>query len=233
MSLSFTYTSYVEVYPSLLFFITGCVCMCLDYSKPAWWKPMLSESKIVPIKTQFTVLPTVCMNILQYWILTFILDYNYIQIRETLSLNYTIYNFIFRLGILMSFVFIWTYFVHRGIHHPSIYSYVHKKHHEFQHPFGFESLYSHPLENFLMNYIPHIVGYFLFDINEAVIIAIYSYVITILTHCGHEWSWSHYIFSSDHDVHHEKFNYNYGFGMPWMDKLMGTHKPRQGSVSFY
>jgi lathosterol oxidase len=232
MDSMFTYTLYVEIYPLLLYFVMGWICMWFDYVRPTWWKPMICGTKIVPVATQITVLPIVIVNTLQYCIFTGILDYNFSHIRDSLISNYTIYNLVFRFGIIVPFILVWTYFIHRGLHHPRIYSYIHKKHHEFQHPFGFESYYMHPVETFLIGYIPHIPGYFLFNIHEAMIIGMYIHILAILTHCGHEWSWSHYVFDNSHDVHHEKFNYNYGFGMPWMDKLMGTYKCRPKRVSF-
>ena len=40
----------------------------------------------------------------------------------------------------------WHYWVHRLLHHRSIYKYVHKVHHHFQAPFGMVAEYAHPVE---------------------------------------------------------------------------------------
>ena len=40
----------------------------------------------------------------------------------------------------------WHYFLHRLLHHNSIYKYVHKMHHNFQAPFGAVAEYAHPIE---------------------------------------------------------------------------------------
>lgn len=40
----------------------------------------------------------------------------------------------------------WHYFAHRGLHHKSIYKYIHKLHHEFSAPFGLAAEYAHPIE---------------------------------------------------------------------------------------
>ena len=40
----------------------------------------------------------------------------------------------------------WHYWMHRLLHHHSIYKYVHKVHHHFQAPFGMVAEYAHPVE---------------------------------------------------------------------------------------
>ena len=38
----------------------------------------------------------------------------------------------------------WFYWCHRALHHPSIYRFVHKQHHEFKEPTGIAAFYAHP-----------------------------------------------------------------------------------------
>jgi len=50
------------------------------------------------------------------------------------------------------------YYVHRLLHHPKIYKYIHKRHHEWKTPIALASFYSHPLEHFLVNLVPVYLG---------------------------------------------------------------------------
>lgn len=50
------------------------------------------------------------------------------------------------------------YTVHRALHHPRIYKYIHKKHHEFSAPIAGASTYAHPLEHYFSNLVPILVG---------------------------------------------------------------------------
>ncbi|GAC92749.1 sterol desaturase [Pseudozyma hubeiensis SY62] len=50
------------------------------------------------------------------------------------------------------------YAVHRALHHPKIYKYIHKKHHEFSAPIAGASTYAHPLEHYFSNLLPILVG---------------------------------------------------------------------------
>jgi sterol desaturase/sphingolipid hydroxylase (fatty acid hydroxylase superfamily) len=47
----------------------------------------------------------------------------------------------------------------------------------------------------------------------------------VLDHSGVRFDCGIYS-SADHDLHHEKFNCNYGFPVPWLDWLHGTYAVR-------
>lgn len=38
------------------------------------------------------------------------------------------------------------YWSHRTLHHPKLYPYIHKLHHEYYNPISLSALYSHPIE---------------------------------------------------------------------------------------
>lgn len=50
------------------------------------------------------------------------------------------------------------YWGHRLLHHPKLYSKIHKKHHEFYSTVSFAAEYAHPLEFCLTNVLPSFVG---------------------------------------------------------------------------
>lgn len=50
------------------------------------------------------------------------------------------------------------YYSHRLLHHPSIYKYIHKRHHEWQTPVALVAIYSHPIEHAISNVIPVMAG---------------------------------------------------------------------------
>ena len=56
----------------------------------------------------------------------------------------------------------WFYWTHRAAHHPSIYRYVHKQHHEFYVPVSICAGYAHPLEDLVVNLGSTLVGPVLF-----------------------------------------------------------------------
>ncbi|XP_063709219.1 fatty acid hydroxylase domain-containing protein 2-like [Culicoides brevitarsis] len=70
----------------------------------------------------------------------------------------TIPEFLFQIygcWFLREFVF---FYMHRLIHHRSLYEHVHKKHHRWTAPIALSAVYCTPAEHVICNYIPIVVG---------------------------------------------------------------------------
>lgn len=50
------------------------------------------------------------------------------------------------------------YFVHRALHHRSVYKHIHKQHHEYKAPSSISATYAHPIEYYFSNIMPIVVG---------------------------------------------------------------------------
>jgi Delta7-sterol 5-desaturase len=125
----------------------------------------------------------------------------------------------------------WFYWCHRLLHHPRIYKYVHAEHHKSVDVDPFTSLSFHVLESFLLTF---------WIIPASFILPMYAPVLGILqmwglfdnvkAHLGYElypswWNktWLRFFTTSTHhNMHHSKFNGNYGVHFRFWDKLMGT-----------
>lgn len=125
----------------------------------------------------------------------------------------------------------WFYWVHRLLHHPRIYRYVHLEHHKSIDVTPFTSLSFHFLEPLLLT---------LWIIPVAIYIPIYAPVLAavqvwgtldnIKSHLGYElypawWNRSPLGFltsSTYHNLHHSRFKGNYGVHFRIWDRLMGT-----------
>ncbi|XP_030564712.1 fatty acid hydroxylase domain-containing protein 2 [Drosophila novamexicana] len=146
--------------------------------------------------------------------------YNSIEVRVLPSFGRAVRDFV-AFVVLEETMF---YYVHRLLHHKSVYKYVHKKHHEWTSPVAAMTLYAHPLEHVLANLVP--VGISLSLLGAHVLVA---WVLTSLAvinamsdHTGYSFPWSGGSVRF-HDYHHAKFNYNYGV-TGWLDKLHGTYR---------
>lgn len=125
------------------------------------------------------------------------------------------------------------YAAHRILHHPSLYPYVHKKHHLFTAPMALAAQYAHPVEQILANAMPiflpmaHILP--LVDrrchILTFAAFLVYELLQTTTSHSGYECFWN----ARMHDLHHEKFGVNYGtIGI--VDWAFGTAGAQQAKV---
>jgi len=121
---------------------------------------------------------------------------------------------------------VYFYHVHRALHHPRVYPYVHKVHHRYTAPVALECLYFHPVESMLqlgtVAFGPLLLGSHVALLYLWIVIVMFN---ISLHHCGHEvpcdevppfGSMTH-----QHDYHHKVFNANFGV-VGVCDWLYGT-----------
>jgi len=123
------------------------------------------------------------------------------------------------------------YWSHRTLHHPRIYKYVHKQHHEYQDAvIGISAEYAHWLEFIIGNAIPFTAGPILFGCH-AIVWVVWALVRigeTLDSHSGYDVPWSPFRLipfsgsSGHHDFHHSHVVGNYGTFFLWWDALCGT-----------
>jgi ring-1,2-phenylacetyl-CoA epoxidase subunit PaaE len=127
------------------------------------------------------------------------------------------------------------YWMHKTVHSPKLYKYIHKVHHESIDTTPFTSYSFHPFEAALeiipMGLIMIIAYFFPVHILALFIWQILSIAFNVLGHSGYELFpsyWNNYWFlkwklpATHHNMHHERFNGNYGLYFIWWDRIMET-----------
>jgi sterol desaturase/sphingolipid hydroxylase (fatty acid hydroxylase superfamily)/uncharacterized protein (DUF2147 family) len=134
--------------------------------------------------------------------------------------------------VFHDFYFYWT---HRLMHHPKIYRHVHRVHHKSTNPSPWAAYSFHPFEAIVQALVLPIL-LFTLPMHYVIVFIFLIYMIlrNVLGHLGFElfpkgftknkWlNWN--TTSTHHNLHHEKFNCNYGLYFSWWDVLMKTeHK---------
>lgn len=125
------------------------------------------------------------------------------------------------------------YWAHRLLHHPKLYPYIHKKHHEYYTAISIASEYAHPLEFFFSNIIPTSVGPILLGSKTHFFTIIAWFILrvneTIDGHSGYEFSWSPFRLlpfsggANYHDFHHSHNQGNFGSFFSLWDTFCGTN----------
>ncbi|KAN0138832.1 hypothetical protein V8E53_003220 [Lactarius tabidus] len=121
------------------------------------------------------------------------------------------------------------YWVHRLLHHPLIYKYVHKPHHKWLIPTPFASHAFHPLDGYLQS-VPYHLFIFVFPLHRWLYLGLFVFVNF----------WSILIHDSDmitghalekvingpahHTLHHLYFTVNYGQYFTWADRWGGSYR---------
>jgi Delta7-sterol 5-desaturase len=125
----------------------------------------------------------------------------------------------------------WFYWVHRLLHHPKIFKYIHKVHHKSIDVNPFTSLSFHWAEALLLTFwIVPVSMVFPMYVPALGILQIWGFLDNIKSHLGYEFfpSWwnknigKFMTSSTHHNMHHSKFNGNYGVHFRIWDKLLGT-----------
>lgn len=121
------------------------------------------------------------------------------------------------------------YYIHRILHIPWLYEWIHSVHHFSNDVTPFASLAFHPLDAFFIA-LPTMCTCFLFPVHFTFIL-VYLYLSFMLTISVHDNTalipFKLFLYSTHHTVHHEvgmgKFR-NYGKAFSVMDRLMGTYE---------
>lgn len=121
------------------------------------------------------------------------------------------------------------YWIHRGLHNPLVYSWLHKPHHKWKIPTPFASHAFHPLDGFLQS-VPYHVYPFLFPLNKFLYIVLFIFV-NMWTVSIHDGDYrvpdilKPFINGSAHHTdHHLFYNYNYGQFFTLWDRIGGSFK---------
>lgn len=124
------------------------------------------------------------------------------------------------------------YWSHRAMHHPKLYKFFHRVHHESTDPSPLTAFAFHPSEAIVENVMAFILP-FLMPLHFGVILAwqVFDMFNNVLGHLGYEaypQGWTklpvlkYKTASTHHNMHHQLFNGNYALYFTWWDKWMGT-----------
>lgn len=125
----------------------------------------------------------------------------------------------------------WFYWMHRALHHKSIFRFVHRIHHDSIDVTPFTSMSFHVAESFLLTawFIPaaFLVPIWAPGLGLLQLIGLFN---NIKSHLGYELypAWINagplrfLVTSTHHNMHHSKFQGNYGLHFRFWDRLCGT-----------
>lgn len=118
------------------------------------------------------------------------------------------------------------YWIHRALHVPLLFKWLHAKHHEFRLPTPLASLSFNPLDSFLQA-LPHHLCLFLFPVHIGVYVGFLSFV-TVWAVMIHDrltfFPLPLVNYTGHHTAHHLYVRCNYGQFFTLWDRLAGTYR---------
>jgi sterol desaturase/sphingolipid hydroxylase (fatty acid hydroxylase superfamily) len=141
--------------------------------------------------------------------------------------------FLFSLAFMIIVHDAYFYFAHRLMHHKLLFNSVHRVHHISTNPSPWASFSFHPYEAVLEAAIVPILV-FVLPLHFITILSfiLFMTLLNVIGHLGYEfWAkgftrnpltgWNNT--STHHNLHHQKYNCNYGLYFNWWDKLFDTN----------
>jgi len=128
------------------------------------------------------------------------------------------------------------YWIHRYLHTPWAYKFIHKEHHHYLAPFGLSATFSHPVE-IMMEGVATFLPVLLL---RPHFFTFYSWFIirqldAVYTHCGYELPVLNLVEKipfyggvTFHDYHHKAFTCNYASRFTYLDVMFKTFRDVKG-----
>eukprot|EP01126_Amoeba_proteus_P037525 TRINITY_DN3871_c1_g1_i2.p1 TRINITY_DN3871_c1_g1~~TRINITY_DN3871_c1_g1_i2.p1 ORF type:complete len:178 (-),score=11.53 TRINITY_DN3871_c1_g1_i2:187-720(-) len=141
---------------------------------------------------------------------------------------------IFSMVLFFIFTDFTIYWVHRWLHLPSVYKYLHKDHHTYRWTTPFSSHAFHYIDGWSQG-VQYYVFVYIFPFHHLLFISMFLFVNcwTVMIHDQVDFmSPSKFLLSTGHHtIHHTKFNYNYGQYFTFWDRICGTYLPAEQTNS--
>jgi len=213
----------------ILYFCLASFSFLFVFDRMLMQHPLILENQIqkevmVTLKsTPFMSFPTALLFLLE------VRGYSRLYLPSDFAWPHFLGDIFFSVISFLVFTDSLIYWIHRGLHHRSVYQYLHKVHHRWKVPTPFASHAFHPVDGFLQS-LPYHLFPFLFPLNKYVYLALFVFV-NIWTVSIHDGDYRvpellrPVINGSAHDTdHHLLYNCNYGQYFTLWDRMGGSFR---------
>ena len=216
----------------LLFAGSAFLLFYVVLRKPLWFRKVQQKMPSYKDYIRNVIYSTLFMVISGVFIvLTFYVGKDYNNVYMDINEHGTIY-YVFTFLWMFALHDTWFYFVHRAMHHPVLFKHVHLIHHRSTNPTPLTAYAFHPLEAFLEAIIVILIAFTLpVHVSAIIFYGLFQIVYNAYGHSGFEilpkgfhksWFGKWVNTSTAHNLHHHKFNGNYGLYTLFWDRLFGT-----------
>ncbi|XP_078379197.1 lathosterol oxidase-like [Oculina patagonica] len=219
----------VNVGGVIMYFSLASFSFLVVFDRTLMQHPLILENQIrkeimVTLKSvPFMSFPTVLLFLLE------VRGYSRLYLPTNFTWPLFVGDILFSTLCFLIFTDALIYWIHRGLHHRSVYKHLHKVHHRWKVPTPFASHAFHPLDGFLQS-LPYHLYPFIFPLNKYVYLGLFVFVNiwTVSIHDGDyrvpELLRPVINGSAHHTDHHLLYNYNYGQYFTLWDRIGGSFR---------
>ena len=219
----------VNVGGVIMYFSLASFSFFVVFDRTLMHHPLILDNQIrkeiaVTLKSvPFMSFPTVLLFLLE------VRGYSRLYLPSNFTWPQFVWDIIFSTICFLVFTDALIYWIHRGLHHRSVYKYLHKVHHRWKVPTPFASHAFHPVDGFLQSFPYHLYP-FIFPLNKYVYLVLFVFVNiwTVSIHDGDyrvpELLRPFINGSAHHTDHHLLYNYNYGQYFTLWDRIGGSFR---------
>ena len=149
--------------------------------------------------------------------------------------QYSIVWYLISIGFVLFLHETYYYWLHRWMHHPKVYKWVHKAHHDSITTSAWTSFSFHPIESILQALVlPAFTFIFPLHYSAIAVILLIMTTTSVINHLNTElyprdfqrhWFGKWWIGATHHSLHHSQFKYNFGLYFTFWDKWAKTESP--------
>jgi len=137
------------------------------------------------------------------------------------GLIYAVFSLLFALLLHETYY----YWLHRWMHRPKIYRWIHKIHHDSIVTSPWTSFSFHPMESVLQAIVVPFIVFFLPMHYLTVMVLLVIMTVSYPRNFERHWLGKWIVGATHHSLHHSKFRENYGLYFTFWDKWMQTESP--------
>lgn len=221
------------MFGTLLYLICASLSYAFIFDKATFRHPKVLENQVaLEIKQALASTPTIAVLTVPLFLLEI---RGYSKLYKTSTDGPGFWYDLAQFPLIILFTDFGIYWIHRFLHHPLVYKYIHKPHHKWVVPTPFAAVAFHPVDGFLQS-LPYHIYPFLLPLHELTYLGLFVFVQiwTVVIHDGEYVSKNQIINGAAcHTMHHLYFNYNYGQFTTLWDRIGGSYRqPDEDLLAF-
>ncbi|KAJ5902480.1 hypothetical protein N7495_003008 [Penicillium taxi] len=212
------------IFGLIVYFLVATASYIFIWDKSTYKHPKFLKNQIrMEIRQTMEAMPIMSLLTAPFFVLEV---RGYANLYDTVDEEPFPFYSILQFPLFIFFTDFFIYWIHRALHHSSVYKTLHKPHHKWIMPSPYASHAFHPLDGWSQS-VPYHVFPFIFPLQKVAYVVLFGFINlwTVFIHDG-EYVANNPVVNGAacHTMHHLYFNYNYGQFTTLWDRMGGSYR---------